>query len=77
MICSICRREIEAGQQVAEGPSGTVHYRCFKRRTAHGREVNLMTLSDDVANLTRRVQWLEQRLTDDERDIPFRIGSSS
>ena len=77
MICSACNQEIATGDKTAHGPDGTIHYRCFKRGTAQGEEITLMSLHQELGALKRRVQELEQRLTRDERDIPFRIGSSS
>lgn len=77
MICSACGKDIGIGETVAKGPDGDMHYRCFKRGTAHGKEITLATLSEELGALKRRVQQLEQRLTDDERDIPFRVGGGS
>lgn len=77
MICSDCGKEITSTDKAARGPDGEVHYACFKRGTAQGKEVSLMSLHQELGALKRRVQDLERRLTRDERDIPFRIGGSS
>lgn len=76
MICSACHGEIEPEETTAKGPSGVIHYRCFKRGTAQGEVIDLTTLHRELGVLKRRVQQLEKRLTQDERDIPFRIGGS-
>lgn len=73
MICSACNNEIVAGEKTAHGPSGEIHYKCFKRSTAHGDEITLMSVYEELSLLKRRVQELEKRLTHDESYIEFPI----
>lgn len=41
-LCVDCGKEILDGSMTATGPSGEMHYRCFKVGTAHGREVKMV-----------------------------------
>lgn len=74
MICSWCGKDIAAEDRVAEGPSGTVHYQCFKHGTAHGEEITLFSLYEHLGALKKRVQDLERIVEGHDRSIDFRIG---
>lgn len=74
MICSECAAAIAPDDQTATGPDGIMHYKCFKRGTAQGREITLASLSEEVGRLKRRVQDLEQTVQHHGANIPFRIG---
>jgi hypothetical protein len=76
MICSDCNEPISADDKTATGSDGVVHYRCFKRGTAQGREINMMTLMDEIGRLKKRVQDLEQTVKMHDRNIDFRIGGA-
>lgn len=74
MTCSDCNEPIRGDEKTATGPDGVVHYRCFKRGTAAGKEITLDSLAREIGRLKRRVQQLEQTSAEHERNIDFRIG---
>lgn len=74
MICSACGKTIISGEQTASGPDGLIHYLCFKRGTAQGKEITLMSLSKEIGQLKKRIQDLERTVATHDRSIDFRIG---
>lgn len=76
-ICSNCDKPIADGDKTASGPDGEIHFTCFKRGTAHGREITLESLSAEIGKLKRRVQQLERDVAHHDRNIDFRIGGAS
>ncbi len=76
MRCSDCNEYINHGDETASGPDGLVHARCAKVGKAHGREVDLFSLLEDIGRLKKRVQELEREVEHHHRNIDFRIGGS-
>lgn len=76
MICSDCNEPIRKDDKTASGEDGVIHYQCFKRGTAQGREINTLTLMEDIGRLKRRVQDLERQVEMHDRNIDFRIGGA-
>lgn len=74
MICSACGKDIPEGEMTCHGPSGVIHYTCFKRGTSFGQEIILISLSEEIDALKKRVQDLEEHLDVVARNTPFRIG---
>lgn len=72
--CSECHEPLRADDKTASGPDGNVHYACFKRGTAQGKEITLDSLMEDIGHLKRRVQELEQTVQHHDRSIDFKVG---
>jgi hypothetical protein len=74
MKCSTCNDYIQHGDKTASGPDGLSHERCAKLGKAHGQEIDIFTLHEEIGHLKKRVQDLEQQVERHDRNIDFRIG---
>lgn len=69
-ICTDCGLPIGPDERAARGSDGDMHYRCFKRGTAHGREVKLKTCGNCHATI---MPWTDAC---DQCGVGPRIGGS-
>lgn len=74
MECSICGAMLLDGEPRAIGPDGESHAKCAKRGKAHGQEITLLTLHEDIGRLKARVQQLERTVDGHARNIDVRVG---
>jgi hypothetical protein len=61
IICAACNQPL-GDAKTASGSGGEIHYKCFKRGTMQGEEIDLLSLLDKITHLEKRTQDLEKEL---------------